>query len=93
MCIGTEPEPAIELVTPRPGNLGLWSLLRRRDDYMYHVCYSASGFEEALAMLSDDGQQRVIQIGEPKPAVLFGGARVMFVSVPGMGLVELLERT
>lgn len=92
MCIGTPPEPAIELVSPRPSNLGLSRLLRRRDDYIYHVCYSVSGFPEALEQLSSGGQERVVQIVEPKSAVLFDGARVMFVSVPGIGLVELLER-
>ena len=92
MCDGPAGAPRMELVTPRPSNLSLSRLLRRKDDYGYHVCYAAPSMAEGLAALSDDSLDRIVEVMPPKPAILFGGARVAFLSVPGLGLVELLEQ-
>lgn len=92
MCTGPTGAPAIELVTPRPTNQGLSRLLRRKDDYGYHVCLTTSNLAQGVLALGDGSQDRVTEIMPPKAAVLFGGSRVAFLSVPGLGLVELLER-
>ena len=92
MCDGPAGAPRMELVTPRPSNLSLSRLLRRKDDYGYHVCYSSPSISEGLAALGDDTLGRIVEVMAPKPAILFGGARVAFFSVPGLGLVELLEQ-
>ena len=93
MCNGSPNAPAIELVTPKQTNLGLTRLLRRKDDYVYHVCLTTPSLEAGIRALGDGTQDRVVEIMPPKPAVLFDGARVTFLSVPGLGLVELLERS
>jgi hypothetical protein len=46
--------PAIELITPLPGNVALARLLKRRDDYIYHLCYEVFDLKEALALLAVD---------------------------------------
>ncbi len=92
MCHGSHGAPSMELVTPRQTNLGLSRLLRRKDDYVYHVCLTTPSFDAGLCSLGEGAQDRIIEIMPPKPAVLFAGARVAFFSVPGLGLVELLEK-
>jgi methylmalonyl-CoA/ethylmalonyl-CoA epimerase len=93
MCSGAAGAPAIELVTPRATNVGLSRLLKRKDDYAYHVCLVTPRLELGLRSLAPDEQHRIVEMAPPKPAVLFDGARVAFYAVPGLGLVELLERT
>jgi len=92
MCLGPPGAPRMELVTPKPSNLALSRLLRRKDDYGYHVCYSAPSISEGMDALNGGGLDRIIEVMPPKPAVLFNGALVAFFSVPGLGLVELLEQ-
>jgi len=92
LCEGPPGAPRMELVTPRPTNLALSRLLRRKDDYGYHVCYCTPGFPEGVRALGGDDLERIVEVMPPKPALLFGGARVAFFSVPGLGLVELLEQ-
>jgi methylmalonyl-CoA/ethylmalonyl-CoA epimerase len=81
----------IELVSPKKENDGLFSLLRRRGDYMYHICFSAPSFKEAENILRLDGGDRIVLVSEPKPAILFNNLRVAFYLVSGLGLVEILE--
>ena len=92
MCTAANGAPAIELVTPRETNLSLSRLLRRKDDYAYHVCFTTNNLADGLKFLAEGAGSRIVEIMPPKPAVLFGGDRVAFYSVPGMGLVELLEQ-
>jgi hypothetical protein len=92
LCEGPPGTPRMELVTPRPTNLALSRLLRRKDDYGYHVCYRTPGFAEGVQALGGEDLQRIVEVMPPQPAILFGGARVAFYSVPGLGLVELLEQ-
>lgn len=58
---------------------------------MYHVCFAAPTFESAIEALTIDSSERLTLISPPKPAVLFGNARVAFYLVGGLGLVEILE--
>ena len=84
--------PAIELVSPAetPGPLDPW--LADHAELIYHVCYAAPDLEEAVQALQDSGI-RLITVAEPKPAVLFGGARVAFYMARGIGLIEILEQS
>jgi len=92
MCIGQSGEPSIEIITPTKKNNSLSNLLKRRNDYMYHVCFTTPSFAQGLEALTVLDADRVFEITPPKPAVLFDGAKVAFYSVPGLGLVELLEQ-
>src|SRR5690348_13538288 len=92
MCVGPAGAPRMELVTPKPTNLALSRLLKRKDDYGYHVCYTTPTIAAGIEALSDGSLDRIIEVMPPKPAILFNGARVAFYSVPGLGLIELLEQ-
>lgn len=93
MCHSTRCGPRIELVTPRATNDALSRLLRRKDDYMYHVCFSTPSIPEGVRLLEKDAANRIIEVMPPKPAILFNGKRVAFYAVPGLGLIELLEQS
>lgn len=89
MFTGAPGVSAIELVTPNETNIPLTKLLRRRDDYMYHLCFATSSIQEGINRLGED----VVVVSPPKPATLFGGSNVSFCVVPGLGLIELLEQS
>ncbi len=92
MCEGMHGEPSIEIVTPAKENKALSGLLKRKDDYMYHVCYTTSSLSKGVDALTINESDRIIEVMPPKPAILFNGALVAFYSVSGMGLIELLEQ-
>ena len=54
----------------------------------YHICYSSSDFEKELETLKSRGYKVII---EPKPAVAFGGKRVVFMMNISFGLMEIVE--
>jgi len=91
MCEGPPGAPRMELVTPPATNLSLSRLLRRKDDYCYHICFATPSIANGILTLNSSTLDSIIEVMPPKPAVLFGGSLVAFYSVPGMGLVELLE--
>ena len=91
LCHGPSGSPIIELVTPASSNAALGGLLRRRGDYMYHVCFEVPAIEAGLIALRVDADDRIVEVASPRPAILFNNRRVAFYSTPGLGLVELLE--
>jgi methylmalonyl-CoA/ethylmalonyl-CoA epimerase len=83
--------PAVELISPKPGTAGpVDRLLKEQATAIYHLGYQCRSIEQSLVELRDAGF-RALQVGQPKPAVLFGGVHVAFVQVRGFGLVELIE--
>ena len=92
LCHGPAGASTIELVTPARTNSSLSGLLRRRGDYMYHVCFEVPTIDEGLAWLRLDADDRLVEVAAPRPAILFDHRRVAFYSTPGLGLVEFLER-
>lgn len=54
----------------------------------YHICYRSEAFETEVENLEKQGFKVVIS---PKPAVAFGGKRVVFMMSLGMGLLEIVE--
>ncbi len=54
----------------------------------YHICYQTSDFSAKLEELEKQGFKVIIP---PKPAIAFGGRRVVFLMNLGLGLVELVE--
>lgn len=92
MCHSVSGAPRIEIVTPSEENKSLLRLLHRKDDYIYHVCFSVPEILLGLNELSKSSTSRITEVMPPKPAILFNGARVAFYSIPGLGLVELLEK-
>lgn len=85
--------PAVEIITPlgTESDGPLANYLKAGTALIYHVCYECDTLDGAVETWKAQGH-RVVQLSEPKPAVLFGGRRVAFYSVRGFGMVELLER-
>ena len=54
----------------------------------YHICYQSMDFEADILKLKGQGMKVVI---EPRPAVAFGGSRVVFLMDIGFGLMEIVE--
>lgn len=54
----------------------------------YHICYESDRFDEEIEELKSQGFKVVI---EPKPAVAFGGRRVVFMMNIGFGLMEIVK--
>lgn len=92
MCRSRNGAPLIELVTPAQTNEPLSRLLKRKDDYIYHICFTTPTIGQGVDALQGEAQDRVIEVMPPKPAILFNNAKVAFYAVPGLGLIELLEQ-
>lgn len=54
----------------------------------YHICYQSDDLDKDVEQLERQGYKVVI---EPKPAVAFGGKRVVFLINIGFGLMEIVE--
>jgi methylmalonyl-CoA/ethylmalonyl-CoA epimerase len=83
----TGPGTRIELLEQLPGSNVLEPWLRSKIRY-YHQAYEADALEQAVAALRDGG---AIVVRPPSPATAFEGRRVVFLMLPGMLLVELIE--
>ena len=81
----------IELVAPldkgQPSPVDQY--LRNTPGAPYHICYQADDLEAAVEQLQQQGFRVII---EPKPAVAFGGRRVVFMMSLGFGLMEIVEK-
>jgi methylmalonyl-CoA/ethylmalonyl-CoA epimerase len=88
-----ETEPAVEIIWPGETKGPLHGLAERHPaGVIYHVCYSTDDLASALAGLEKAGL-RVLCVSPPKPAPLFGGRKVSFYQVRGIGLMEILQST
>lgn len=86
-----ENEPPIEIIYPADAKGPLEGLLGRHENgIIYHACYISDDLGKTLASL-EEAQLRPVCVSSPKPAVLFGGAKVSFYNVIGMGLIEIIE--
>lgn len=54
----------------------------------YHICYESDSLDAEIEELAKQGFKVVI---EPRPAVAFGGRRVVFMMNIGFGLMEIVE--
>jgi methylmalonyl-CoA/ethylmalonyl-CoA epimerase len=83
--------PAVEIIMPGEGSGPIDVYVQRHQaGIIYHLCYQTPSLADALAAL-EQGGARVICVSPPQPAVLFGGRKVSFYNVVGMGLIEILE--
>lgn len=83
--------PAVEIIWPGPAAGPVAKLTEKHAaGIVYHVCYETDDLAAALAVLEAAGLFAIC-ISPPKPAPLFGGRRVSFYNVTGMGLIEILE--
>jgi len=82
--------PRIEVIWPSNLKGPLQRVLEVAKCGVYHMCFRTPDRTAALRYLSSRGH-RVMQVIEPRPAVLFGGASVSFHFISGLGLTEILE--
>lgn len=55
----------------------------------YHICYETENLDAKIDELVKQGYKVVI---EPRPAIAFGGRRVVFIMNIGFGLMEIVEK-
>ena len=83
--------PAVEIIYPGNGFGPVDHLVQRHETgIIYHPCYETLDLARTLEEMARSGV-RADCVVAPKPALLFGGRRVSFYRVKGMGLIEILE--
>jgi catechol 2,3-dioxygenase-like lactoylglutathione lyase family enzyme len=83
--------PDVEVISPGNNSGPVDNLVDRfSSGIVYHACYVTDNMEASVAAIRKVGL-RVIPVSKLKPAVLFGGRRVSFHVIAGMGLVEIIE--
>ena len=93
LSLWTHPSaPAVEVISPvTPGQGPVATILGLQPDgLVYHLCYTTMDLENTLDRVEQSGL-RPFEVSSPKPAVLFGGERVSFYMVIGLGLIEFIE--
>jgi hypothetical protein len=82
--------PDVEIISPADGPGPLDKLLSsHKDELVYHMCYTAADLDSSLDALESDFSVR--SIAPPTEAILFGGKRVSFYLVEGVGLIEIID--
>jgi Glyoxalase/Bleomycin resistance protein/Dioxygenase superfamily len=79
--------PRLELLEPLPGNDTLTPILRRGIK-CYHHAYEVPSLDEALAKLRG---MRAQVVRPPAQAIAFDYRLVVFLMLPNMWMVELIE--
>ena len=81
----------IELVSPldRKQESPVDQYVRNSIGTPYHICYESDDLETEIEKLKAQGYKVII---EPRPAVAFGGRRVVFMMNSGFGLMEIVEQ-
>ncbi|MEX3999165.1 VOC family protein [Paraburkholderia sp. EG285A] len=81
--------PAVELVWPGAEASPIDRILRHGPS-IYHTCYATHDASAWLDAMASRGIE-MLTVSPPTPAILFGGQKVSFHMVSGVGLVELLH--
>ena len=79
-----------ELVAPNGPKNPIETVLKTRKNVLNHVAYRVDDIEAKLSELRDAG---CFPITEARPAVAFGGRRVVFLYTPLNFIIELVEET
>lgn len=80
----------VEMIAPldRARSSPVDGLIRKNVSY-YHLCFSTRSIEETIAGLVQAGA--ALAAG-PMRAAAFGGKRIAFLLVKGLGLIEVVEK-
>jgi methylmalonyl-CoA/ethylmalonyl-CoA epimerase len=91
MCRHEGGMPDIEIICPAAVKSPVDAVINARPEgIVYHVCYLTADLAATLTAL-EEGGVRAVCVAPPTPAVLFGGRRVSFYNIVGMGLCEIIE--
>ena len=82
--------PDVEVIWPGAEASPIDTLVKGGRTGIYHVCYACPDPDAAVAALEAAGCF-TIEVSPPTPALLFGGQKVSFHQVTGVGLIELLN--
>ena len=77
----------VELVSPVSEDSVVAGLLKKYKNAPYHICYEADSPEAAYAELTENG---FAAIDTPTPAPALGGRKVVDLTSPRIGMVELI---
>ena len=90
LAFGSKDSYRIELVAPLDKKLEspVDQYLSNAVGTPYHICYESESLDAEIEELKAQGYKVVI---EPRPAVAFGGRRVVFMMNIGFGLMEIVE--
>jgi len=80
--------PLIELVEAAADESPVSKLVGSARGGLYHVCYEVDDMKAAICRLR---QLRCLPLGQPVPAVAFGGRSIVFLMTPQRDLIELVE--
>lgn len=84
--------PDVEIISPADGPGPLDKLLSsHKDGLVYHMCYTSADLDSSLDALEADERFSVRSIAPPTEAILFGGKRVSFYLVEGVGVIEIID--
>lgn len=78
----------IELVSPASEDSVVSGLMKKYRNSPYHICYETAHFEEDYQTLCNGG---FLSIDTPTPAPALQNRKVVFLTNPAMGMIELLE--
>ena len=81
--------PDVEVIWPGQERSPVDRMLKQSDSMIYHLCYTATNVEGALAALALAGLE-VLPLGIAQPALLFEGIEVSFYSITGVGIIEII---
>lgn len=87
ICFLTKDGYRVELVSPFSEESVVAGLLKKYKNTPYHICYEADDPEAAYAELTANG---FAAIDTPTPAPALGGCKVVFLTSPVIGMIELI---
>lgn len=77
----------VELVSPFSEDSVVAGLLKKYKNAPYHICYEADDPEATYRELTENG---FAAIDTPTPAPALGGCKVVFLTSPVIGMIELI---
>jgi len=92
VCLCEHPGmPSIEIICPGPGKSPIDRYLQdHKAGLVYHMCFAAKDLRASISELKADPQIKAIFWAEPREAILFGGRKIAFGIINGLGLIELI---
>jgi methylmalonyl-CoA/ethylmalonyl-CoA epimerase len=77
-----------ELVAPFGENNPVSGILKSGKNILNHIAYTVTDIDKEIIRLRKNGS---LPLGDPKPALAFGGNRVAFLLTPLRFIIELIE--
>ena len=91
MCT-SEKMPNVEIIygADNDKKSPLKSILKEKQELIYHMCYETGNIKESLDLIEKDNI-RVICISQPKKSIIFKEKFISFYYIKGFGLIEIIH--